>query len=99
MKRSLPPMRKNPVTMVGRLDPCWLFAYRTLEEEARRVLPPALEPVTYGGFAFWNVVVCRVRRMRPWFAPAALGVSYWHVAYRLYVRFYPAQGAAIEGLY
>ncbi len=55
--------------------------------------------MTYGGFAFWNVVVGRVRRMRPWFAPAALGVSYWHVAYRLYVRFHPAQGEAIEGLY
>src|SRR4051812_42714640 len=96
LTRLLP---QNPVTMVGRLDPCWLFAYRTPAQEARAFLPPALEPVTHGGFAFWNVVVCRVQRMRPWFAPAPLGVSYWHIAYRLYVRFHPAQGEPIEGLY
>jgi hypothetical protein len=85
--------------MVGAIDRCWLFTYQTPVEQARAVLPPALEPVTFGGCAFWNVVVCRLSRMRPRPLPAFLGVGYWHVAYRLYVRFHPATGPPLEGLY
>jgi len=87
-------MRKNPVTMKGTIAKCWLFAFRAPESEARARLPAPLEPVTHGGFAFWNVVVCRVGAMRPRFAPRFMGMSYWHVAYRLYARY-----GALEGLY
>ena len=87
-------MRKNPLTMKGMIEKCWLFAFRTPVEEARARLPAPLEPVTHGGFAFWNVVVCRVGAMRPRWAPRFLGMGYWHVAYRLYARF-----AGREGLY
>jgi hypothetical protein len=85
--------------MRGRLERCWLFAYQTPVEEARALLPAELEPVTFGGRAFWSVVVCRASRMRPKGIPAFLGISYWHVAYRLYARFIPAGGKALEGLY
>jgi uncharacterized protein DUF2071 len=90
---------KNPLTMVGTLDRCWLSVYQTPIEEARALLPRELEPVTHGGCAFWNVLVCHLHRMRPKPLPAFLGVSYWHVAYRLYARFNPASGPALEGLY
>lgn len=92
-------MRKNPLTMKGAIERCWLFAFRTSAAEAAARLPSPLEPVTFGGCAFWNVVVCRVEAMRPRFAPRFLGMSYWHVAYRLYARFRPAAGEPIEGLY
>jgi hypothetical protein len=87
-------MRKNAVPMKGTIERCWLFAFRAPEAELRPLLPAPLEAVTRGGFAFWNVVVCRVGAMRPRFAPRFLGLSYWHVAYRLYARF-----AGEEGLY
>jgi uncharacterized protein YqjF (DUF2071 family) len=87
-------MRKNAVTMKGTIERCWLFTFRAPEEGLRPLLPAPLEPVTRGGFAFWNVVVCRVGAMRPRFTPRFMGLSYWHVAYRLYARF-----AGEEGLY
>lgn len=92
-------IRKNPLTVVGRLQRCWLFAYRTPAEAARQIVPPPLEPVTRGDVAFWNVVVCQVRAMRPKGFPTVVGVSYWHVAYRLYVRLPLPSGEAVEGLY
>jgi hypothetical protein len=85
--------------MVGVLDRCWLFTYQTPEEEARALLPRQLEPVTHGGCAFWSVVVCHIQAMRPKPLPALLGMSYWHVAYRFYVRCHPASGPPLEGLY
>jgi hypothetical protein len=90
---------KSPLTMAGTLERCWLFAYQTPVEEARALIPSRLELVTHGGCAFWNVVVCRIRAMRPKGFPAFTGVSYWHVAYRLYVRLYPRAEPPIEGLY
>jgi hypothetical protein len=90
---------KNPLTLVGTIDRCWLFVYQTPEAEARALVPAALELVTREGCAFWNIVVCRLRAMRPRGFPAFVGVSYWHVAYRFYVRFHPASGPPIEGLY
>ena len=90
---------RNPLTMLGTIDRCWLFTYSTPIEEARAALPPELEPVTHAGSAFWNVVVCHISRMRPRPLPAAVGMSYWHAAYRLYVRFRPVGGSPVEGIY
>jgi hypothetical protein len=87
-------MRKNPLTMVGRLARTWLLTYQTPAEDARALLPAPFSPVERGGLAFFNVVLCRIESMRPRGVPAALGISYWHVAYRLYAR-----GAGVEGLY
>jgi uncharacterized protein DUF2071 len=92
-------LQKNPLTMVGTIERCWLFAYRTPVAEARALLPDQLAPVTHGQWAFWNVVVCRIRAMRPKGLPGQLGVGYWHVAYRLYVRYQAPDSAPVEGLY
>jgi hypothetical protein len=92
-------LAKNPLTLLGTIDRCWLFVYQTPESEARALVPAALELVTRDGCAFWNIVACRLRAMRPRGFPAFVGVSCWHVAYRFYVRFHPAAGPPIEGLY
>jgi uncharacterized protein YqjF (DUF2071 family) len=89
----------NPFTIRGTIDRCWLFTYQAPEEEARALLPRRLELVTRAGCAFWSVVLCHLSHMRPKPLPAFLGISYWHVAYRLYVRFHPASGPPVEGLY
>lgn len=95
----MPIFRRNPLTMVGTIERCWLFTYQTPAEEARALVPRELELVTRDGCAFWNIVVCQLRAMRPKGLPAFLGVSYWHVAYRFYVRFHPESGPPFEGLY
>ena len=90
---------KNPCTVRGRLRHCWLFVYRTPVESIRALLPPQLEPVTRDGFAFWNIVVCKIGGLRPALLPAAVGLDYWHVAYRLHVRAQTESGAVVEGLH
>ena len=91
--------QKNPLTMRGTFSHCWLFTYQTPAAEAQALLPPHLELVTHQKSAFWNVVVCQIHSMRPKPVPAWLGIKYWHVAYRLYVRFYPKSGPSVEGLH
>ena len=77
---------RNPLTMVGRLSRCWLFTYRTPIDTIVPLLPSPLEPVSFGDFAFWNIVVCKVENMRPRLSPVAFGISYWHIGYRIYVK-------------
>ena len=88
-----------PIVMKGRLADCVLMSYRTPAHTVRRLLPRGMELVTRGGWAFWNVVACRVEAMRPVRTPACLGVTYNHVAYRLLVRARTADGRTLDGLY
>ncbi|MCC6677213.1 MAG: DUF2071 domain-containing protein [Phycisphaerales bacterium] len=93
----------RPVTMVGRITECVLVWYRTPAESVRSMAPAGFELMTVesGGrvWAFWNIVVCRVERMRPGGWPGALGVSYHHAAYRLMVSVSLEGGPAQRGLY
>ncbi|MGH7214166.1 MAG: DUF2071 domain-containing protein [Tepidisphaeraceae bacterium] len=86
-------------SMRGRLSDCLLLAYRVPAEGVRHLLPAPLEPVTRGRWAFWNLVACRVEAMRPRGTPRSLGLTYCHVAYRLYVRARTTSGKSIDGLY
>ncbi|MEX2216469.1 MAG: DUF2071 domain-containing protein [Phycisphaeraceae bacterium] len=85
--------------MVGSLSRCLLLAYRTPAESVRSLLPVGLELMTRGPWAFWNVVVCRVEKMRPTGLPRCCGLSYHHVAYRLYITAKTAAGKDMQGLY
>lgn len=87
------------LTMVGRLSECLLIAYRTPALSVEHLVPAPLQLVTRDRWAFWNIVVCRIEKMRPAGAPRLFGMSYYHVAYRLYVRAECAGGDVIEGLY
>ncbi len=93
---NLPPV---PLTAVGRLDPCVLLTYRTPAERVARLLPPGLTLTTRGPWAFWNIVLCRVRAIRLAGAPAALGIDYHHVAYRLMVHALADNAERLHGLY
>jgi len=92
-------MRKNPLTVRGCIRRCWLFSWRAPEATVRALVPPPIQLVTRGGFAFWNVVVCEMAAMRPAPLPAWVGLGYWHVAYRLHVLVREAHGGDLEGLY
>lgn len=74
------------LTMKGRISACVLLAYRTPKRTIEQLVPRGLELVTRGEWAFWNVVASRIEAMRPNGLPAWCGLSYTHVAYRLYVR-------------
>jgi hypothetical protein len=85
--------------MVGRIDACILLAYRVPISQVAHLVPRGLELMTQGPWAFWNVVVSRLEAMRLAGLPRWAGVSYHHVAYRLYVRARVRGGEAVDGLY
>jgi Uncharacterized conserved protein (COG2071) len=85
--------------MVGRIDECFLLSYGIDPEQAAGLVPAGLELITCRRAAFFNIVICHVDRMRARFTPRALGVTYWHIAYRIQVRATLADDRPIEGLY
>jgi hypothetical protein len=85
-------------TMAGHLSECVLLAYRTPAESVKHLVPPPLELLTNQQWAFWNIVLCRIDRMRPAGFPRFTGLSYHHVAYRLYVQA-RTRAEVITGLY
>lgn len=87
------------LTMTGRLADCALMSFGTPADSVRHLVPDGLELMTRGDRAFWNVVTCRVDRMRPKGLPSAVGVTYHHVAYRLLVQAMTARADVVQGLY
>lgn len=84
--------------MTGRISACVLLAFRVPRRQVESLVPAGLELVTHGEWAFWNVVASRIEAMRPAGLPAWCGLSYHHVAYRLYVRAQNTNPSA-EGLF
>jgi hypothetical protein len=70
----------------GTLADCILLSYRTPADQVRPLIPRHLTLSTRGPWAFWNIVACRIDRLRPAALPPWLGISYHHVAYRLLVE-------------
>jgi hypothetical protein len=87
------------LTMTGRLAECVLLVYRMPKDAVQHLVPAGLELVRRGEWAFWNIVVCRVEAMRLAGLPRGCGVSYLHVAYRLYVQEHGAGPERLEGLF
>lgn len=90
---------RNAFTVAGSICQCWLFVYRLPVAIAQPLLPAPLRLVTQGGFAFMNIVVCRLSGMRLAPMPASIGLGYWHVAYRLHAWAMRSVGQEIEGLH
>jgi len=90
---------RNLLTVAGQIRQCWLFVYRLPAVLAGQMIPAPLQPVTHGGFAFMNIVVCRLSGMRPAPLPAAVGLGYWHVAYRVHSKAMSKSGTVVEGLH
>lgn len=83
----------------GRLRRGWIFAYRAPLDRVAAHLPPQLKPLSFGGFGFWNVIVCEVEGIRPSGTPRAFGLTYRHAAYRIYARHDSDQSGSVAGLY
>lgn len=97
-----------PVTMRGRIDHCVLLSMRVEADAVRDLVPRGLRLLTKRDertgqtHAFWNIVLCHIERMRPRWAPRALGMSYHHAAIRLMVEAddsSPPGRSGVQGLY
>ena len=87
------------IAMKGRLADCLLLSYRTPARSVRHLVPKSLDLLTRDGWAFWNIVACRVEAMRPAGVPKRLGLDYHHLAYRLHVKGHTEGDRTLHGLY
>lgn len=85
--------------ITGRMTDCLQLTYRTPSETVRALLPEGLELVTRGPWAFWDVLACRVERVRPAGVPGKRGLSYRQVAYRLLAQAMTRDAELVQGLY
>lgn len=85
--------------MTGRVVDGVQLTYRTPSDTVRAMLPEGLELVTRGPWAFWNVLCCRVEKVRPSGVPAFCGLTYTHISYRLMVQAMNDRVEIVRGLY
>src|SRR5438309_2128285 len=74
------------LTLEGRLSDSLLLTYRAPARSMEGLAPEGLSLVTYGPWAFWNVIAARIERLRPVGLPRIVGPSFHMVGYRLVVR-------------
>lgn len=78
----------------------WTFhiVYRTPESEARALLPEGIEPLTVGGWAFYNIAVGEFQAVRADTNPLKIGRHGHILAYRLYTRVKNSDTVGLFGL-
>lgn len=89
---STPGMEECPsIPWLTTVQTHWLdavsFNYAVAPEALAALLPKPLEPEVYEGHAWVQVLVSRLRDMRPQGVPALFGVNFHQVSYRAAVRY------------
>lgn len=82
--RSLVP--KHPIPMRTVFRECFLVNFAVRPEAFRPLIPPPIELDLHDGEAYLSIVIAEMDKMRPAFAPRALGITYNQVVYRVVVR-------------
>src|SRR6266566_1188714 len=72
-----------------RIDPAALAAF----------LPPPFRPQLIGSYALGGICLIRLKQMRPWFFPAAVGAESENVAHRFAVEWDGLDGRGQNGVY
>ncbi len=86
------------VNLVGRMSECVMLAYRTPAESVRALVPPGLELMTRGPWAYWSVLACRVEGMALAGLPGT-GWTFHGLAYRLHVQAMTDRIDVLTGVY
>jgi len=91
-------MLRHAVPIVAHFD--WAFAITFAAPEATlgRLVAPGLSLDTFKGCGFLAVACVQTRRLRPRGVPVWLGMNFFLVGYRLFVRRTTAGGARYRGL-
>ncbi len=76
-----------------------VVTYAFPEKQLRPLIPAALELDVYQDNGFLAIAMVQVRQMRPAILPAFLGLRFFMVGFRLFVRAKHADGRRLRGLY
>ncbi len=101
---TTPGMEECPtIPWLTAVQTCWVDAvslnYAVDPDALAAILPAPLVPELHKGTAWVQVLVSRLREMRPQGTPALLGVSFHQVSYRAAVTYRDARGEPRRGGY
>ena len=92
--------RANPFAVDAWFDYSCTLTFAVPRDEIAAHLPSCLEPDTFENkWGFVAVAVVQTRRLRPAGFPEFLGHDFVLVGYRYFVRYRPASGRSLRGLY
>jgi uncharacterized protein YqjF (DUF2071 family) len=93
-------LHDHPFAVDAYFDFSLVLTYALPVEVLRPLVPPALTIDTYQDrWAFVAIAMVQTRGLRPSRLPALLGRDFFLIGTRIFVRFQPANGARLRGLY
>ncbi len=93
-------LHEHPFAVDASFDFSLVLTYALPVESLRPLVPPALNIDTYADrWAFVAIAMVQTRGLRPSRLPALFGRDFFLIGTRIFVRFQPAQGARLRGLY
>lgn len=92
------PLKRHALPIKAHLGASLVLAYAIPEEVLRPFLVPGLQLDTYCGFGFLAIAMVETRKLRPAFLPAAFGLDFFLVGYRIFTRYRAPTGRTLRGL-
>jgi Uncharacterized conserved protein (COG2071) len=94
---TLERLKRHPFPVVAHFRHSLVLTYALPEDLLRPMLPPGLVLDTFGDRGFAAIALVQTEGLRPSFAPARLGWSFFLSGYRIFVR--RAGQPSLRGLY
>ena len=91
-------LKRHPFPIKAFFRHSLVLTYAFPESLLEPLMPPGLVLDTYEGFGFVAIAMVQTQRLRPVFAPRALGQDFFLTGYRIFARFEPAEGRKLRGL-
>jgi hypothetical protein len=90
-------LKRHPLPVEAHLRHSLVLTYAWPTELLEPLLPPGLVLDTHNDHGFTAIALVQTERLRPAFLPASLGLEFFLIGYRIFVR--PADAASLRGLY
>ncbi|QIF00676.1 DUF2071 domain-containing protein [Roseimicrobium sp. ORNL1] len=92
-------LKRHPWRVQAHFDWSLALVFALPVEKLRPLLPPGLEPDTYGEWGFVAAAFVQTRRLRPSWAPSWMAQDFFLAGYRIFVRSTLPDGRRRRGLY
>lgn len=91
-------LRRHPFPVEAYFRHSLVLTYAYRVEVLAPLLPPGLTLDTHGGFGYLAIALVQTERLRPAWAPRALGQNFFLSGYRVFARLRTQGGRTLRGL-